>query len=101
MEQKLEEEINSYKYQLDGDFTDDDIFKADEEQPTGPFGQIRLERGNPCKMIKEVFVGFKRWSERYIGNCDGQFTHRHQVNRCLKFYNEFRNAAETAGLCDI
>jgi len=95
--------MNSYKYQLDGEFSDDEIFEnenSDAPAP-GPFGQIRLERGNPCKMIKEVFVGFKRWSERYIGNCDGQFTHRHQVNRCLKFYNEFRTAAEVGGLCDI
>lgn len=79
--------IAEYDDQLDGDFDDDDI---DRDDARGPSGFARLERENPCKAIKQVFTGFKKWSLRYIGNCDGQATYQHMLLRSLKFYDEFK-----------
>lgn len=95
VENEIEEKIASYKFQLDGDFDDadldDDVINGDGDVT----GLARLERGNPCRGIKQVFIGFKKWSLRYIGNCDGQMTHKHMILRSLKFYNEFAETCET------
>ena len=96
--------IVAYKYQLDGDFTDEDIDREEgssgNQTEQSRQGDIRLtDRLDPCLTIKQVFVGFKKWSKRFIGNCGGQFYHEHQVNRCLKFYNYFIKAAKDANMC--
>ena len=90
MEAEINQKIASFEFQLDGDFDDADL---DDEGDGGSF--LRLERDNPCIAIKQVFTGFKKWTMRYIGNCDGQMTHKHMIVRSLKFYNEFRNACES------
>ena len=87
------EEDGTESREEDGDFDDADLDDEDENGDGGVF--LRLNRDNPCLAIKQVFVGFKKWSLRYIGNCDGQMTHRHMILRSLKFYNEFRGACES------
>ena len=79
----VQKEIEAFKFQLDGDF-DDELLEDD-----GGRGLLRLQRDNPCVAIKQVFVGFRKWADRYIANCDGQATHKHMHKRALKFYNEF------------
>jgi hypothetical protein len=96
VESDIDSKIASYEFQLDGDFDDADL--DDDNDNDGSDGDIafaRLNRDNPCLAIKQVFVGFKKWSLRYIGNCDGQMTHKHMILRSLKFYNEFRNGCES------
>jgi len=99
MENEINQKIASFQFQLDGDFDDadldDDNENGDRNGDGGSSAFLRLERDNPCLAIKQVFVGFKKWSQRYIGNCDGQMTHQHMVLRSTKFYNEFRNACES------
>lgn len=51
----------------------------------------RYNRQNPCKGIKQIMNGFRKWTDRYIGGCGGQANHKHQVNRANKFYNIFRD----------
>jgi len=93
IQENVQKEIDAYEYQLDGDFTDDDIDEGDDEEMGGPLTP-RLARNNPCRAIKQVFVGFRKWADRYIGNCDGQTAHKHMHLRALKFYNEFRAVCE-------
>ena len=96
MEAEIDQKIASFEFQLDGDFDDADLDDDDNENgDNGGSAFLRLERDNPCLAIKQVFNGFKKWSMRYIGNCDGQMTHKHMFLRSLKFYNEFRNACES------
>jgi len=96
MESEIDQKIASFEFQLDGDFDDADLDDEDGNvDGDGNISYARLTRDNPCIAIKQVFVGFKKWSQRYIGNCDGQMTHRHMILRSLKFYNEFRNACES------
>jgi len=92
MEAEINQKIASFEFQLDGDFDDADL---DDDGDGGSSALRRLERDNPCIAIKQVFTGFKKWTMRYIGNCDGQMTHKHMIVRSLKFYNEFRNACES------
>lgn len=79
----VQAQIDSYEFQLDGDFDDDSL--ENEENSL-----LRLKRDDPCKGIKQVFIGFRKWADRYIANCDGQATYKHMHLRALKFYNEFR-----------
>ena len=82
---QVQAEIDAYEFQLDGDFDDDML----DEDGNG-LGLLRLARDDPCRSIKQVFIGFRKWADRYIANCDGQATHKHMHLRALKFYNEFR-----------
>jgi len=50
----------------------------------------RYDRENPCRGIKQIMTGFRKWADRYIGGCGGQANHKHQVNRANKFYNIFK-----------
>lgn len=102
MEDEINQKIASFEFQLDGDFDDadldddnDDVTGGDDVSGGGSSALLRLERRNPCLGIKQVFVGFKKWSMRYIGNCDGQMTNKHMLLRSMKFYNEFRAACES------
>lgn len=51
----------------------------------------RYDRDDPCRGIKQIMTGFRKWAERYIGGCGGQANHRHQVNRANKFYGIFKD----------
>ena len=62
-------QIESFEFQLDGDFDDDSL---DNESTL-----LRLKRDDPCKSVKQVFIGFRKWADRYIANCDGQATYQH------------------------
>jgi len=53
----------------------------------------RYDREDPCRGIRQIMTGFKKWAHRYIGNCGGQMNHRHQFKRADKFFEIF-----TAGL---
>jgi len=50
----------------------------------------RYDRENPCRGIKQIMTGFRKWADRYIGGCGGQANHKHQVTRANKFYNIFK-----------
>ena len=50
----------------------------------------RYNREDPCQGIKQIMTGFRKWAERYIGGCGGQFNHKHQVNRANRFYEIFK-----------
>jgi hypothetical protein len=93
---QVQAEIDAFKYQLDGDF-DDDMLDDGENG----FSLMRLKRDDPCRAIKQVFIGFRKWADRYIANCDGQATHKHMHKRALKFYNEFREVCEDIPRIDI
>ena len=49
----------------------------------------RYDRSDPCRGIKQIMTGFKKWSHRYIGGCGGQANNNHQFNRAEKFYDYF------------
>jgi len=93
---QVQAEIDAFPHQLDGEFDDDML----DEGENG-FTLLRLKRDDPCRAIKQVFIGFRKWADRYIANCDGQATHKHMHKRALKFYNEFREVCEDIPRIDI
>ena len=49
----------------------------------------RYDRSDPCRGIKQIETGFKKWAHRYIGGCGGQYNAKHQFRRAKKFYEFF------------
>jgi hypothetical protein len=47
--------------------------------------EIRLTRGDPQLMTKEITTGFRKWAKRYIGHCGGQWKFRHHFHRMHKW----------------
>ena len=45
----------------------------------------RYDREDPCKGMKQILTGFSKWSDRYISECSGQRTMKHQKNRMIKW----------------
>lgn len=73
--------------------------RSDDSSDDSEFNFLDNERYNredPCIGIKQIFNGFRKWSDRYIGGCGGQDNHEHQVNRAKKFYGIFRNGLNCA-----
>merc|ERR1711990_22131 len=63
------------------DEEDDDFFDFLDNE--------RYDRVDPCRGIKQIETGFKKWAHRYIGGCGGQYSYKHQFNRAEKFYAYF------------
>merc|ERR1712227_553880 len=41
----------------------------------------RYNRVDPEIGIKQITTGFRKWAERYLGNCSGQRNYAYQINR--------------------
>jgi len=63
------------------DEEDDDFFDFLDNE--------RYNRTDPCKGIRQIETGFKKWAHRYIGGCGGQANSKYQMNRAEKFYDYF------------
>jgi len=49
-------------------------------------GLDRYNRENPCQGIKNIINGYRKWSDRYLGQCGGQSKYEHHRRRALKWY---------------
>lgn len=49
-------------------------------------GLDRYTRDNPCQGIREIMQGYRKWSDRYLGRCDGQASKEHHRRRADKWY---------------
>ena len=49
----------------------DDILRASE----------RYNKAVPEEGVKQITTGFRKWAERYLGNCSGQRNYSYQMNR--------------------
>ena len=47
---------------------------------------LRYDRQDPCKGVKQITTGFRKWAERYTSNCSGQRRHNLQTLRMNKWY---------------
>lgn len=65
--------------------------RDDDDEDFSFLDNERYDREDPCRGIKQIMTGFRKWAQRYIGNCGGQENHQHQVNRAQKFYGIFRD----------
>jgi len=63
-----------------GDETDGGLY--DEE------GFMRYDKGNPIRGIKQITTGYRKWSERYINECNGQRKYKYQKTRMQKWFNK-------------
>merc|ERR1711915_42023 len=45
----------------------------------------RYDREDPAVGIKQLTTGYRKWAERYLGNCSGQRNHQYQINRMEKW----------------
>ena len=78
-------EINNPRPRRSDDDDDDWFLELDSE---------RYNRDDPCKGIKQIETGFKKWAHRYIGGCGGQANYEHQFRRADKFYKFFTDGLE-------
>ena len=39
----------------------------------------------PEEGVQQLTTGFRKWAERYLGNCAGQRNHAYQINRMNKW----------------
>ena len=42
---------------------------------------FRINTEDPVEGTRQITTGFRKWAERYIGNCGGQRKNQHQVRR--------------------
>merc|ERR1711915_81188 len=45
----------------------------------------RYNRVDPKIGVKQITTGFRKWAERYLGNCSGQRNYSYQMNRMNKW----------------
>ena len=65
--------------------------RSDDDDDFNFLDNERYNREDPCKGMKQIMTGFRKWADRYIGGCGGQANYKHQVNRANKFYGIFRD----------
>ena len=53
--------------------------------------ELRYDRTDPCTGTKQITSGFRKWAQRYIGNCSGQKNNQYQVNRMNKWNDRLQN----------
>ena len=46
---------------------------------------LRYDQTDPCRGIKQITTGYRKWAQRYISQCGGQRNHKHIVNRMNKW----------------
>ena len=59
----------------------DDVLRSSE----------RYNKAEPKIGVKQITTGFRKWAERYLGNCSGQREYAHQINRMNKWNNKLQN----------
>ena len=62
---------------------DDDVFRYDRE--------------DPCKGIKQITTGYRKWAERYISECGGQRNNKYIVNRMNKWNRDLAKKLNDSG----
>ena len=45
----------------------------------------RYNRDDPSIGVKQLTTGYRKWAERYLSQCSGQKTFKHQINRMNKW----------------
>ena len=65
--------------------------RSDDDDDFNFLDNERYNREDPCKGMKQIMTGFRKWADRYIGGCGGQANYKHQVHRANKFYQIFRD----------
>ena len=63
---------------------------------------FRYDRTNPCKGIKQITTGYRKWAERYISECSGQRNNKYIVNRMNKWNRVLAQKLNDSGrYCEV